>query len=71
MTPITVVQIVISIFLVIIIMLQSKGAGLGRAWGGEASFYHTKKGLEKVLFITTIVLALLFFVVSILNFIIR
>ena len=68
LTIIAIVQIIISIILMGAILLQSKGAGLGRAWGGESGFYHTKRGMEKVLFIATIILALLFFLVAILNF---
>lgn len=71
MPLITLIQIVISILLMMAILLQSKGSGLGRAWGGEAAFYHTKRGMEKVFFIVTVVLTLLFFTVSILNFIIK
>jgi len=70
MLILTLLQIIISLLLLGVILLQSKGAGLGRAWGGEAGFYHTKRGMEKLLFILTIVLAVLFFTISILNFIV-
>jgi preprotein translocase subunit SecG len=63
----TLVQIVISILLISTILLQSKGTGLGSAWGGGGSAtYHSKRGLEKVLFKLTIGLAVLFIVTSIL-----
>lgn len=68
MNVITIIQIIISITLVAVIMLQSKSSGLGRAWGGDSSFHHTKRGAEKLLFFLTIALALLFFIISILNF---
>lgn len=45
-----------------VILLQSKGTGLGGVFGGgEGNIYRTKRGAEKVLFIGTIVLAVLFF----------
>ncbi len=66
---ITLAQIIISLLLITVILLQAKGTGLGRAWGTEATFYHTKRGVEKVFFILTIVLTLLFFAISILSFI--
>lgn len=62
-----VVQIVISILLVGSILLQARGAGLGRAWGGGAEFYRSKRGLERILFGLTIVLATLFLLTAILG----
>ena len=50
-------QIVISILLVVSILSQERGSGLSAAFGGEGNVYRTKRGLEKVIFIATIVLA--------------
>ena len=58
-------QIIVSIILISIIQLQSKGAGLG-AFGTNERSYHTKRGLEKVLFKFTIVLAFVFIAISVL-----
>ncbi len=57
-------QIVISILLIIVILLQSRGTALGGVFGGSSSVFLTKRGIEKKLFIFTIILAVLFFVVS-------
>lgn len=43
------------------ILLQARGAGLGATFGGDSNVYRTKRGLEKVLFRATILLAILFF----------
>lgn len=57
-----IVQIVLAALLVTAILLQSKGTGLGGVFGGgDANIYRTKRGAEKVLFISTIVLGILFF----------
>jgi len=61
---IKIAQIVISVLLIISILLQSRGTGLGSAFGGSGGVYLTKRGLEKKLFIATIVLAVLFFLTS-------
>jgi preprotein translocase subunit SecG len=53
--------------LVAVIVIQTKGTGLGSAWGGTGESYHTKRGVEKILFIVTIVLAALFLLTSIAN----
>lgn len=62
-TFLSVFQIVISVLLVVGILSQSKGAGLGTAFGGTDTFYHTKRGPEKVLFIMTVTFAV-FFILS-------
>ena len=62
-----VIQIIVSLFLVSTILLQAQGSGLGSTWGGGGESYHTKRGVEKTLFAVTIVLAVLFFGLSLLN----
>ena len=69
MNAITIIQIFISIALTAVILLQSKSSGLGKAWGGDSSFHHTKRGAEKLLFFLTIALAVLFFIISMFNFV--
>ena len=61
------IQIGISILLAIAILLRQKGAGLSSAFGGSGSFYSTKRGFEKVLLVSTIVLAVLFIASGILD----
>ena len=64
-----VIVIILSIALVAAILLQSKGAGLGGLFGGEAgSVYSTRRGAEKYLFNATIGLAVAFFLFTILTF---
>ncbi len=65
-----VTQIVIAILLMLVILLQNKGAGLSGVFGGGDNIYRTKRGVEKTLHIATIVLAVLFFVISLASFII-
>ena len=60
-------QIILSISLTALILLQAKGVGLGRAWGGGGEFYKSKRGVEKVLFQFTILISVLFLISSILN----
>jgi len=57
-----IIQIILAALLITAILLQSKGSGLGAAFGGGGSIYRTKKrGSEKFLFVATLVLAVLFF----------
>ncbi len=62
-----IIQITSAIALIISILLQNRGTGLGAAFGGEGNVYRTKRGLEKNLFKATIVLAIIFFGVSFFN----
>ncbi len=60
----SVIQIIISALLIGAILLQQRGTGLSATFGGEGNVYRTKRGLEKMIFIATIVLAVLFFVAA-------
>ena len=61
-----VLQITLGLVLITAIILQAKGQGLGGAFGGSGNF-HTKRGAERALFITTIVLGIIFVLLSLLN----
>ncbi|MEI7621495.1 MAG: preprotein translocase subunit SecG [Candidatus Moraniibacteriota bacterium] len=47
---ITIAQVVVAILLMISILLQNRGSGLGGAFGGDFGGYYTKRGVEKFLF---------------------
>lgn len=64
----TVLQILISIVLISLILLQAKGTGLGSTFGGQSQAYHSKRGVERVVFTSTIIFSVLFVFISILNF---
>lgn len=70
-TIIIIFQLMISVLLSVLILLQAKGVGLGRAWGGGGEFYKSKRGVEKVIFRFTIILTAAFLITSILNLIVR
>ncbi len=65
-----IIQIIISVLLVGAILLQARGSGLSSVFGGESTFYHTRRGIEKIVFWATIVLAILFVATSLANFLI-
>jgi preprotein translocase subunit SecG len=55
--------------LIVLVLLQSKGAGLGGLGGGDfgGSGYHVRRGVERLVFNLTIVLSALFFLLALLN----
>ncbi len=63
-TYLNVAQIVLSVALVMAIMLQVKGGGLGGIFGQADTVYRTKRGVEKTLFQLTIALVVLFVIIS-------
>jgi protein translocase SecG subunit len=65
-------QIILSLLLILGIVLQSRGASLGGAFGGDnfASTFYKRRGAEKFLFQATIVLAVLFFASAALGFLV-
>lgn len=59
-------QILLATVLVLVILLQAKGSGIGTALGGgTSSSFRTRRGVEKTLFQLTIVLSVVFLLVSI------
>ena len=64
MSFIQILQIFIALALILVILLQNKGAGLGGMFGGSNNVYLSKRGLDKVLFKATIALAVAFFAIS-------
>lgn len=64
-------ELVVAILLILAILLQQRGAGLGGIFGGEGNVYRTKRGLEKGLYIGTIILVVLFFGLAIANLLLQ
>lgn len=63
----SVIQIILAIALILLILLQAKGTGLGSTFGGEFGFYRTKRGFEKMLFIFTVIITILFFIIALIG----
>ena len=55
-----ILQIIFAVLVVVLILLQQQGSGLGSTFGGEGNYYRSKRGLEKVFFYLTIILSVLF-----------
>ena len=55
-----IVQVVLAIILMVSILVQGRGTSLEEAFGGSSSFYTTRRGAERTLFVITIVVAVLF-----------
>jgi preprotein translocase subunit SecG len=64
-TTLLIIQIVLSILITTSILLQSQGTGLSASFGGSNTSYHTRRGLEKVIFYFTIASIVLFMLISI------
>ncbi|HEY4495362.1 MAG TPA: preprotein translocase subunit SecG [Candidatus Paceibacterota bacterium] len=64
----SIIQIIISALLIGAILLQARGSGLSSVFGGESTFYHTRRGMEKIIFWATIILAILFVITGIASF---
>ncbi|OGF38127.1 preprotein translocase subunit SecG [Candidatus Falkowbacteria bacterium RIFOXYC2_FULL_48_21] len=69
----TVVQVVFAVGLIGLILLQNKGGGLSGVFGGSevSNVYRTKRGMEKNLFLLTIIFTILFLGASLANILLR
>ncbi|MDQ3076753.1 MAG: preprotein translocase subunit SecG [bacterium] len=68
------IQITLSIILIALVLLQKSEADLGSAFGGGESMNapaHTRRGAERFIFLTTIVVAILFAASSFVALVIR
>lgn len=68
-SAIFIIQIILGILLILVIIIQQKGSGIGTAFGGDLSFYRTKRGAEKLLFYATIAIAGIFILASLIGLI--
>lgn len=60
MKSLLILQAIISMLLIVAILMQNKGEGLGVIAGDFSGSYHTKRGFEKFLVRSTVVLAVAF-----------
>ncbi len=67
----TIIQTIVAVALMVAILLQNRGAGLGGVFGGgdSSNVFSTKRGLEKTLFRATVVLAVVFIGLALVNII--
>ena len=64
-TYLNLAQIIIAVSLIVVIMLQTKGAALGGVFGrSDSAVYKTRRGVEKTVFNVTIGLSVVFFVMA-------
>ena len=71
---IAIAQVVVSVLLIILILLQERSSGLSGIFGsnsGEGGFYQTRRGLEKFVFWGTIVLAAAFAALALIGLILK
>ena len=65
-SPLQIIQLISAVLMVIAILLQQRGTGLGSAFGGGGNVYRTKRGIEQVLVYITIATSFIFLLTSLL-----
>jgi preprotein translocase subunit SecG len=63
-TALNIVQIIVSIALIVAILFQIRGGGIGGIFGQADTVFRTKRGIERWLFLGTIVLVIIFIILS-------
>ncbi len=66
-TYFNIAEIVVSIVLILVLLIQTRGAGFNGTFNSDSSVYRTRRGIEKTLFQLTIVLAVVFVIISVLS----
>ena len=62
-----VAQIIVSVALVLMVLLQVRGGGLGGIFGQPDTTFRVRRGLERTMFQFTIILVIMFVTISILS----
>ena len=60
-----ILEIIVAVLLIAVILLQMQGQGLSSSFGGGGEFYRSKQSLDKLLIASTVILAILFGILSI------
>lgn len=67
LTYLNIAQLIIAVALIVAILFQVRGGGLGGIFGSPETVFRTRRGVEKTLFQITIALVVLFIILSILS----
>lgn len=59
-TALIILQVIFSVLLCLVILVQHRSTGLSATFGGSGGFYTSKRGAEKFLHNATIVLSIFF-----------
>lgn len=55
-----IITVVSAVLLILSILIQTRGQSLGAAFGGDTSYYRSRRGAEAVIFNGTIILGVMF-----------
>lgn len=67
MNTLQIIQLILAVALIITVLMQNRGGGLSGIFGGSSNVFVSKRGMEKKLFVSTIVISILFFIISLAN----
>ena len=67
----TILQVIVSVIIIVLILIQERSSGLSGAFGGgNATPYQTRRVMEKGIFAATIIAAVVFLVLAIINLVV-
>lgn len=66
MIILNILEITAALALIVLVLLQMQGSGLSSSFGGTGEFYRSKRSIEKLLMWATVVVTVIFAVISLL-----
>lgn len=67
----TILQVIVSVIIIVLILVQERSSGLSGAFGGgSATPYQTRRGMEKGIFAATIISAVVFLALAVINLVV-
>lgn len=67
----SIIEYVVSVLIIASVILQHRGTGLGGAFASSGNAYRSKRGVEKLLFNSTIIFAVVLVVVTLIHLYLR
>ncbi|MFC1618214.1 preprotein translocase subunit SecG [Patescibacteria group bacterium] len=69
MSLFAIISIALAAVLIILVMIQNRGAGLSGVFGGDSAVFNQKRGSERIMHIVTIIVAVSFLAAALMNLI--
>ncbi|EKD49611.1 MAG: hypothetical protein ACD_63C00092G0003 [uncultured bacterium] len=64
-----IIEIILSAAIIVLVLMQNRGAGLSGVFGGDSAVFTQRRGSEKTLHIVTIIVATAFLATALINLI--
>ena len=66
-TYLSIAMVIVSVLLIALIIVGARNSAVGNVFGGDSPVYHSRRGIERTLFNSTVWVSVIFFILAILS----